>query len=78
MSGGLNNLHSIKLEYLVQLDDTGVADKFKDVDFSRYSLNISHVNNLFFYQDLDGHFFAGQSMGSQLNFAEGALSNRFT
>jgi hypothetical protein len=55
-----------------------VANKFENVDFSRYSLNVSHVNNLFFYKDLDGHFFASQGMGSQLDFAEGALSNGFT
>ena len=55
-----------------------MANKFEDVDFSRYSLNVSHVNNLFFYKDLDGHFFASQGMGSQLDFAEGALSNGFT
>jgi hypothetical protein len=54
-----------------------VADQFKNVDFSRYSLHVSYVDNLLLDQDLDGHFFACQGMGGQLDFTESALSNGF-
>ena len=32
-------------KYLIQLDDTGMADQFENVNFSRYSLHVSHVYN---------------------------------
>lgn len=36
-----------RLYYLVQLNDIGVPDKFKDVDFPGHSLDISHISDPF-------------------------------
>ncbi len=54
---GLNDLRWWK-KYLVQLDDTGVADEFEDVDFSGYSFDVGHVDDFFLDEDFDGYFFA--------------------
>jgi hypothetical protein len=47
--GGLNNF--------VQLNDIGVSDELKDVDFPVDSFHIGNIDNFVFLQYLDGNFF---------------------
>ena len=65
-------------KYLVQLNDTGMADELEDVNFSGYSFDVSHVDDLFLDEDLDGYFFPCQGMSGQLDFTKGALANSLT
>ena len=47
---------------LVELDDVGVSDQLEDVDLSGDPLNVSHIHDLLFLEDLDGYFFPGSYM----------------
>lgn len=69
MLGGLHNF--------VELDDVGMADKFENVDLSVDPFNIGNVDYFFFFEDLDGDFFAGGSVSCKFDFAECALSQCF-
>lgn len=48
------------LDDLVKLNDVGVLDDLKDVDFARNTLNISNVNNFTLFEYFDGHLFVIQ------------------
>ena len=54
-----------------------MADEFEDVNLSGNPLNIGNINDLFLYEDLDGHFLAGEGVSGQLDLPEGALPYRF-
>ena len=50
--------------YLIQLNDAGMPDQFEYVYFSGDAFDISHIDDLFLDQYLDGYFLASESMGS--------------
>ena len=47
------------LDDLVELHYGRVANNLQDVDFTGHSLDIVHVNDLVFLEDLDGHLLTG-------------------
>jgi hypothetical protein len=48
---------------LVQLDNVGMPDELKDMDFSGNTFHISNIDYFFFFQDLYGYFLACGDMG---------------
>eukprot|EP00354_Favella_ehrenbergii_P007088 CAMPEP_0170455612 /NCGR_PEP_ID=MMETSP0123-20130129/3522_1 /TAXON_ID=182087 /ORGANISM="Favella ehrenbergii, Strain Fehren 1" /LENGTH=138 /DNA_ID=CAMNT_0010718815 /DNA_START=2532 /DNA_END=2948 /DNA_ORIENTATION=+ len=66
----------LSLDDLVKLDDIGMANFLENFDLSGDPFNVLLVVDLFFLQNFDGHLFACQNMGSLLDLAKGALSQR--
>jgi hypothetical protein len=51
-----------------------MTDQLQDVYLSGNSLDVAHILNLLFFEDLDSHFLAGQVVISELDLSEGALA----
>ncbi len=47
----------------IELNDVGMAYKFKDVNFPGDSFDICHIHDFVLLQNLDGNFFAGGNVG---------------
>lgn len=54
-----------------------VLDSFQNVNLSGDSLDVSYVCNLRLFEDFYRHFFLGRNMGTDLDFAKSALTDRF-
>ena len=52
------------LNNFVQLDNIGMPDHLKNMDFSSHSLNVINVLNLVLFQDLDCHFLLSHVMNT--------------
>ena len=58
----------------IQLDHVGVSNNLQNVDFPRHPLHVRLVLYLIFFQNLDGHFLAGDEVSAEPDFSEGALA----
>jgi hypothetical protein len=47
----------------IELNDVGMAYKFKDVNFPGHSFDICHIHDFVLLQNLDGDFFTGGNVG---------------
>jgi hypothetical protein len=63
--------------YFIELDHVGVSDYFQNVNFTRNSFHIRLVFDLVFFENFDRHLLSGDQMGSEPNFAESTLTERF-
>lgn len=50
-----------------------MSDDFENMDLSRDSFNIRHINDLFLFKDLDSNLFACKNMLALFDFAEGSF-----
>ena len=66
------------LDYFVELDDSGVTNQFKDMNLSRNTFDVCHINNLLFLQNLDCHFLPSREVHSRLNLPKSPLSQRLS
>jgi len=64
------------LDDLVKLNDVGVLDDLKDVDFARNTLNISNVNNFTLFEYFDGHLLIGYDVAAKFDLSKCAFTNR--
>lgn len=64
--------------YLVELDDAGMSDQLENVDFSRDSFDIGHIDYFFLNKYFDGYFFTSEGMGGEFHFSESSFSDCFT
>jgi hypothetical protein len=50
-----------------------MSDDFENMDLSRDSFDIRHINDLFLFKDLDSNLFACKNMLALFDFAEGSF-----
>jgi len=65
------------LNYLIKLNDIGMPDHLKYMNFTSHSFNIIDILYLIFLQNLNSNFFTGETMDAQLDFAKCTFSDSF-
>jgi hypothetical protein len=64
------------LNYFVELNDVRMAHNSKYMYLSRYALNIVHIIDLPFVENLDGHLLPCKNVVTLFHFTKCALSER--
>ena len=67
---------TLGLDDLVELDYVRVAHFLKNLNLTRYTLNVFLVLDSALLEDLDGDLLVGQRMRRQLDFSKGTLTER--